>query len=482
MVVECERCSTRFQLDESKVPAKGIRVRCSSCKYSFLLRRPSASPEEAVGEVVAETAASPKAPTPEATQDLGADTPQSDADDRDEVEVDVEVEEESEEEEHADEEDLEDGEDEGVGDDDSDWEFNHEDADPAEREQVEAASESDFDERDASSPSAPNDPYGGNLTAGFIGGQEPSADSADASEFDAGDVFGSMDDFARAPETDVKDSRPPMEIGGWEDAGSRAGSSDHGDEDGAAPEIGGASGAAGRVGDARPPEEPRARVTPDKASTRGPLGRIAPTAKQSQQADAAQPSESARASEAPPWLKRGGELVGWTLTAGLLVVGIIRGVMPADSAMSAGPETVVVEGGLEARRVEGHWVETLGSGTLFSITGELHNPGTTPVTPDQRIEVVLLDAEGDLLTHADSPIGLPLPEATVRELPRAERIRSSEFAARALAEFSIAAGDSVRFQALVEAVPDRAERFQLKATGLSTEASPTGDSPGAILP
>ena len=43
MIVECDRCSTQFQLDESKVPARGIRVRCSSCKYSFLLRRPDAS-------------------------------------------------------------------------------------------------------------------------------------------------------------------------------------------------------------------------------------------------------------------------------------------------------------------------------------------------------------------------------------------------------------------------------------------------------
>ncbi len=72
MIVDCDRCSTQFQLDESKVPAQGIRVRCSSCKYSFHLRRPDASPEEAAEEIAAEAVTRGAASSPEATRDLAA--------------------------------------------------------------------------------------------------------------------------------------------------------------------------------------------------------------------------------------------------------------------------------------------------------------------------------------------------------------------------------------------------------------------------
>lgn len=46
VIVECTKCETRFQLEESRVPAGGVRVRCSRCKEAFFLQHPSA--EEAV--------------------------------------------------------------------------------------------------------------------------------------------------------------------------------------------------------------------------------------------------------------------------------------------------------------------------------------------------------------------------------------------------------------------------------------------------
>lgn len=35
MVVDCPNCSTKFKLDDSKITAKGVKVRCSKCKHIF---------------------------------------------------------------------------------------------------------------------------------------------------------------------------------------------------------------------------------------------------------------------------------------------------------------------------------------------------------------------------------------------------------------------------------------------------------------
>ncbi len=41
MIVECEKCSGKFKLDDSKVTEKGIKVRCSKCKHVFTVKKPS---------------------------------------------------------------------------------------------------------------------------------------------------------------------------------------------------------------------------------------------------------------------------------------------------------------------------------------------------------------------------------------------------------------------------------------------------------
>jgi predicted Zn finger-like uncharacterized protein len=70
VVVVCESCSTRFQLDESRIPPKGTLVRCSRCKATFIARPPAASFEETVQDVVAEVTQAGGAPVPEPAEDL----------------------------------------------------------------------------------------------------------------------------------------------------------------------------------------------------------------------------------------------------------------------------------------------------------------------------------------------------------------------------------------------------------------------------
>jgi len=38
LIIACEKCSTRFQLDAARVPASGVKVRCSRCRHAFVVR------------------------------------------------------------------------------------------------------------------------------------------------------------------------------------------------------------------------------------------------------------------------------------------------------------------------------------------------------------------------------------------------------------------------------------------------------------
>jgi len=45
MIIECERCNTKFNLDENLLKETGSKVRCSLCKYVFTAFPPAAEPE-----------------------------------------------------------------------------------------------------------------------------------------------------------------------------------------------------------------------------------------------------------------------------------------------------------------------------------------------------------------------------------------------------------------------------------------------------
>ena len=75
MILTCEQCDTRFRLDESRLPAKGARVRCSRCKHSFFVRPPGVSQAEAIDAIAAEAAHTAKPAKADVAWDLdeGAD-------------------------------------------------------------------------------------------------------------------------------------------------------------------------------------------------------------------------------------------------------------------------------------------------------------------------------------------------------------------------------------------------------------------------
>lgn len=57
MIIQCEQCQTKFKLDDSKVTAKGVKVRCAKCKHVFSVRREEPAPEASDSGALAGSAA-----------------------------------------------------------------------------------------------------------------------------------------------------------------------------------------------------------------------------------------------------------------------------------------------------------------------------------------------------------------------------------------------------------------------------------------
>ena len=67
--VECEGCSAPYEIDERRVPASGLKMRCPKCGASFLVRKPEGEPNAAALSAVAPdrlAAPAPKPPPPRA--------------------------------------------------------------------------------------------------------------------------------------------------------------------------------------------------------------------------------------------------------------------------------------------------------------------------------------------------------------------------------------------------------------------------------
>jgi predicted Zn finger-like uncharacterized protein len=48
MIIQCEKCQTKFRLDDSRVTDKGVKVRCTKCKHVFSVRKEE--PEAALAD------------------------------------------------------------------------------------------------------------------------------------------------------------------------------------------------------------------------------------------------------------------------------------------------------------------------------------------------------------------------------------------------------------------------------------------------
>lgn len=61
MIVFCEKCNSKFQVDDAKIPDGGIKARCSVCSHAFILKK---EPLAAAPAPAAEPAKPPAKPAP----------------------------------------------------------------------------------------------------------------------------------------------------------------------------------------------------------------------------------------------------------------------------------------------------------------------------------------------------------------------------------------------------------------------------------
>jgi predicted Zn finger-like uncharacterized protein len=413
VIVRCERCETRFKLDESRLPARGARVRCSRCKHAFFVTPPGAAKEEAVHEVAAEAAQAPaaKPPAPEPSWDLEEGPDATIARRRPAAAASREPEEDNT---------------------NADWRFEDDvpGLDPG-------ATRASFDlSGSQTSPSlaAPPDPdessfaeLGDPETWDLLAGDAPPAGGADPEIGEPGSDLAAPDPAAPDPEPE------PL-----------------------APEA--------AVAATEP--EPRAVTAPAPAPA-------PPAVEARARPRSAQPA--ARTAFAPPAVvmprrippaPRSAPALEWGAWAGQLVlVAVIAWGSFRVPATAGGAATFAPVSGFEVGEAHARIVENAAAGPILVVSGRLRNPGPSARALGAPLAVQLLDADGAPLAAAPQPAGPALSEASVREGDPDALVAAQQAAARSLAAAPVAAGAELGFAAVFAPAPRAAGRFVLTTTG-----------------
>jgi len=508
LIITCAECETQFQLEETRVPESGIRVRCSVCKHAFFVPHPDSLEEDGVDpvdRVVGEVLVNEPDGLPVPTEDLGASDPSA-GDDRGDAES---------------------------------WEFGDGGrlADPAGddprdrfEESFEAAREAVDDllgsPWQAPEPAATHDPVSGG--AGAPEAAEPrfgidrqawndpapepaqlddpwenpawsneapalvseapeeiapaAADAADLETSTSLDLELEETDSSPWWDRDLPESGSPQPPDEASAAGAGAFEIE---EAGEADELGEALDAFETAEDGAPgplgTEPSAAAATPelaisddwglDEPGDSEPHADWEAPAPASAERGATMPLPIAfgepqqpafpRASVVVAWLRQAGNGVGWGAVA-VLASAMLFGSVAPRSSPSSRPRVQAVAG-LEATGVEGRWVENEALGALYVVSGELRNPGSETRAPGARLFVRLLDAEGRAVGVAAADVA---PRLDVRVLQEAgpEQLRAAgELGGLELARMPVPPGSGLRFEAVVLDLPEAAQRFDLVA-------------------
>ncbi len=471
MIVTCAQCATQFQLDETRVPESGIRVRCSVCKHAFFVEHPDAleATPDPIAAAVQEALEAQSDGVPEATQDLEAeDAPAAAAGGS------------------ADE-----------GRDDEQWEFSDggrlseaaaRDSGDAFEESFEAARDAVDDLLGAPQPARGPAPYRAPAVE-----ERPPREPAPATEVgpvDAGAALSLADDPWEVPAwsegesgLDGADPEPAapaalpsedLEIGAHDERSEDLELDPFADELASPPasgdlwepgglDLGGAEGLEldepGEL-DLAHDLEPRAAGSLADPAHSAPLAAAPPgLAAGPRSLGLGAGLELEPGSAIAAWLARAGSALGSGAVAILAAVVFWASVAPPTARrVHAGAQALA---GLEAMAIEGRWVENAIAGRLYVVRGELYNPGPAPRAPGARLAVRLLDAEGSPLDEALATLAPPLEVTWLREVHPRELRGLREARAQQLASTPIVAGGRVVFEAVIESLPEAARRFDL---------------------
>jgi predicted Zn finger-like uncharacterized protein len=477
VIVTCEECQTQFQLDDSKVPEAGIRVRCSRCKCAFFVESPNRPAPDHASQLAREA--------------LGADPAHGSLPLRDATAPDEE----------------------------SDWQFNEEVAPSAADEEPAndlAAARTAVDDLLGGASSAPVDPVTGE------------AESPESSE----SPFGQFADEPNS--TDLPDSpfgnladEPDLDIGGTDfsadseleseaeddpnavtlDRGALAGSSADLSSD-PGPDLAGASVAQsaepslGMQADAAPPSavdsaESFGEVSEDLGSPAGwdffedndgpASAGFAPVSESlgAAESDADAGSDAARAfaasdyaseceveaSRGDVWFTHLRGVLGWALVAALCAYATTISLFPQLLAAAPDPMSLRLAG-LEVVHVEGHWVENAAAGPIYVVSGAFHSAGGTRPAPGSLLQIRLIDAHGAEVASESAAVGPPIPTRRLRESNLNDLLITQQRAAPAMLQGPLERRKRRPFMAVLAGIPDEAVAFDLE---LATITAPPPD-------
>jgi predicted Zn finger-like uncharacterized protein len=404
VVVSCQKCRTRFQLDEARIPKKGVRVRCSKCKHAFFVGKPGAEDEalHGVAEEAAKTGrASPSRPVP--AVDLGA----KDSED--------------------------------------DWQFNIEPPGGAARQESFAddvrsgAREDSF----ADGPGAPT---------------PPPAEITDSEPTDLGgggaESYFELDGL---PDRD-RDAAPEAEAAKPEKK-EKAGKAENKKKQ-APPDI-----EPEQEVDFRNLGNPESWNSPEKrsAATKGKKAAKGAAAEKAEEARAALRSTLPRVAPGALVGSLGGA-AAWGAAALLFAFGL-QGALsapPADAVLAP-----LAIGGLQMTDVRVRHLENVFAGPLVVVAGELRNPGTDGARAEAAPLVRVTDELGEALDLAPVWLGVEISDDELRRGDPAGMAAAQARAARALAERSFAANERVPVVALLADLPAEAVGFRIESVPLA---------------
>ncbi len=442
MIITCEQCQTQFQLDESRMPEGGARVRGARCEHAFFVKPTSEAAD----------------PGDHAVEDALVEDQEQRSGSTQELDPTAAVQGEAEEE--------------------SDWEFNDDRPDPepdltAAREVVDgllgAVAEAPLQEADD----------------GLLGATSDLAEdlAEDLCEALAEDVDDGIDSLFDSTGYSAELEEPePAALAAEEPAAASAEPEPSAPlvaEEPAAP-LPAATAAQAAGEELGSPEnwdffsdEADGSLSEESGFEQTPIGQLGlvpePTLERPPVDVDAEPSQMGRR------LQLVAHVAGW-LSVALLVIGGLHGGIVAQRAGPLALRTAQAAAGLEATGIEGRWLDNAAAGPIYVISGELLRAGSRPAVSGAWLAVRLFDENGVLLVEEAAAVGPALPEARLREEDPRELRAAQARGALAMAGASLVPGDAWAVQAILSHLPPAASRFDLAAIPLKA-AAPAPEAP-----
>jgi hypothetical protein len=167
-------------------------------------------------------------------------------------------------------------------------------------------------------------------------------------------------------------------------------------------------------------------------------------------------------SKSPRWMRRARVAAGWAVVSVLLLMGLHGGLASRSDAVESGAGHWT-GGGFEVDRIAGRWVDNSVVGPIYVVSGRLRRVAGSVTPSGSRLEIRLLNARGRALDWGPAPLGPAIPDRVLRESDPSELDSRQSIRAAKL----VAGAASWRpFEAVLAALPDSADRFELGVSGV----------------